>query len=466
MSQIQKLDSLIVKIIKEELDELTVPSKDGKLTGVTNSNSRTQAQKALQRGETVDFVDPTKMKKEENEEEMQDTQLESMPTGTEIAGQVAEIVEKLKAMSEGSDDPKKRKLAEKIVKQMQSAKAALEALTAHEVMLEEKDQEKQTKAAEKHRDRIEKIFKGIVKDENIVNRLKDKLSAEDIVTLTKKLKDKGKELDEEKLARIVLNRSLKEGWSVKKKVDTEQLDEGFKEIIATALITLASMTPAKAQQTASSIASNVPKEKVSAMTQDIKAADNKAELTSVIKSYSDDTEDIKIDANISKPSGYVPLTVQQREDWNEYLNSLGKEAGSPELDKGVPTAGRQKLDAYLKANPNSSLNNFQSQDALIKSIQYEMQVMRRGDNASDLGLDPVELKAMQNLLLKTRKPFMMVNRSKMDGNPGQFTTQEYYPVFGGVGTDYKKAIPGIYKTLVLKHNIKDIDGQDISKPAK
>ena len=145
------------------------------------------------------------------------------------------------------------------------------------------------------------------------------------------------------------------------------------------------MTPAKAQQTASSIASNVPKEKVSAMTQDIKAADNKAELTSVIKSYSDDTEDIKIDANISKPSGYVPLTVQQREDWNEYLNSLGKEAGSPELDKGVPTAGRQKLDAYLKANPNSSLNNFQSQDALIKSIQYEMQVMRRGDNASDLG---------------------------------------------------------------------------------
>lgn len=226
------------------------------------------------------------------------------------------------------------------------------------------------------------------------------------------------------------------------------------------------MAPAKAQQTASSIASNVPKEKVSAMTQDIKAADNKAELTSVIKSYSDDTEDIKIDANISKPSEYKPLTVQQREDWNEYLNSLGKEAGSPELDKGVPTAGRQKLDAYLKANPNSSLNNFKSQDALIKSIQYEMQVMRRGDNASDLGLDPVELKAMQNLLLKTRKPFMMVNRSKMDGNPGQFTTQEYYPVFGGVGTDYKKAIPGIYKTLVLRHNVKDIDGQDISKLAK
>jgi hypothetical protein len=224
------------------------------------------------------------------------------------------------------------------------------------------------------------------------------------------------------------------------------------------------MAPAKAQQTASSIVSNTPEPKVAAMTKAIKSADTTAELASVIKSYSDDTEDIKIDANIPKPSGYKPLTVQQREDWNKYLNSLGKEAGSPELDKGVPTAGRQKLDAYLKATPNSSLNNFESQDALIKSIQYEMQVIRRGNNASDLGLDPLELKAMQNLLLKTRKPFMMVNRSKMDGNPGQFTTQEYYPVFGGsAGTDYKKAVPGIYKTLVLKHNVKDIDGTDITK---
>jgi len=217
------------------------------------------------------------------------------------------------------------------------------------------------------------------------------------------------------------------------------------------------MSPAKAQQTASSLASNIPASKVSAMTQDIKNADNKEELTSVIKSYSADTEDIKIEENIPKPSGYVPLTVEQRNDWNSYLKSLGKEAGSPELDKGVPTLGRQKLETYLKANPNSSLNKFKNTDALIKSIQYEMQVIRRGDNASDLGLQPNELKAMQTLLLKTRKPFMMVNRSKMDGNPGQFTTQEYYPIFAGAGTDYKEAMPVIYRTLDKVHNIKKID---------
>lgn len=226
-------------------------------------------------------------------------------------------------------------------------------------------------------------------------------------------------------------------------------------------MTLSFLTPAKAQQTANALASNVPASKVSAMTQDIKNADNKAELTSVIKSYSDDTEDIKIDANIPKPSGYVPLTVQQREDWNEYLKYLSDPkrdlAGSPELDKGVPTKGRQELDTYLKANPSSSLNDFSSQDALIKSIQYEMQVIRRGDNASDLKLQPNELKAMQTLLLKNRKPFMMVNRSKMDGNPGQFTTQEYYPTFGDTGTDYKEAIPGIYRTLDKLYNIKKID---------
>jgi hypothetical protein len=154
---------------------------------------------------------------EENEQEMQEPNMEQQqPTGTEIAGQVAEIVEKLKAMSEGSEDPKKQKLAAKAMKQMESAKAALEALTAHETMLEEKDQAAQEKNAEKHRKNIEKIFKGIVKDENIVNRLKEKLSAKDIAALSKRLGEKGKELDEEKLARIVLNRSLKEGW-VKKK---------------------------------------------------------------------------------------------------------------------------------------------------------------------------------------------------------------------------------------------------------
>jgi len=212
MKQTEKLDNLIVKIIKEELDEkrISLVTKDGTEKGLTPE--QIAALKNTKTGDSVSYIKQGSTMQQENEKEMQDTQLESMPTGTEIAGQVAEIVEKLKAMSEGSDDPKKRKLAEKIVKQMQSAKAALEALTAHEVMLEEKDQAEQTKKAEKHRKNIERIFKGIVKDENIVNRLVAKLGIEDIVTLKKRLSTKGTELDEEALARTMLNLSLKEGW--------------------------------------------------------------------------------------------------------------------------------------------------------------------------------------------------------------------------------------------------------------
>ena len=214
MKQTQKLDALISRIIKEELEEETYAGPEAIAAMKNNSkykklNALTQkdAEVDLRRGGSV---------KLENEEEMQEPDMEQKPKASEIAGQLAEIMEKLKSMAEG-EDPKKGKHAAKVMKYMESAKAALEALTAHETMLEEKDQAEQTKKAEKHKKNIEKIFKSIVKDENIVNKLKDKLSTDDIVALTKKLNDKGKALDEDALARIVLNRSLQEGWEVKKK---------------------------------------------------------------------------------------------------------------------------------------------------------------------------------------------------------------------------------------------------------
>ena len=214
MKQTQKLNALISKIIKEELEEkkLSFFTPDGE------SDSLTSAQKAeLKNTKSGDSVEYKKPGQAEAAEEMQEPeQMEQKPKASEIAGQVAEIMEKLKSMAEG-EDPKKGKHAAKVMKYMESAKAALEALTAHETMLEEKDQAEQEKKAEKHKKNIEKIFKSIVKDENIVNRLKDKLTPKDIAALSKKLGEKGKELDEEKLARIVLDRSLKEGWAVKKK---------------------------------------------------------------------------------------------------------------------------------------------------------------------------------------------------------------------------------------------------------
>jgi hypothetical protein len=215
MKQTQKLDALINRIIKEELEEETYAGPEA-IAAMKNNSKYKKLNPLTQKDAEVDLKRGGSVKLE-NEKEMQEPDMEQQPTGTEIAGQVAEIVEKLKSMSEGSKDPKKQKLAAKAMKQMESAKAALEALTSHETMLEEKDQAEQEKKAEKHKKNVEKIFKGIVKDENIVNRLKDKLSTKDIAALSKKLGEKGKELDEEALARIVLNRSLKEGWAVKKK---------------------------------------------------------------------------------------------------------------------------------------------------------------------------------------------------------------------------------------------------------
>jgi hypothetical protein len=250
----------------------------------------------------------------------------------------------------------------------------------------------------------------------------------------------------------------------KKKVNSEQINEGVKDALLGALMSLSFMTPAKAQQTANALISNIPASKVAAMSQDIKSADNTADLSSIIKSYSSDTEDIKVDSNIPKPSGYKPLSVEQREDWNKYLHYLGDKAGSANLDKGAPeTQGMKELKAYLQANPNSSLSKFGNPEDLIKSIQYEMKLIRGGKEFPQL--TPFELKALQTLLLKNRKPFMMVHKSDSDGNPGQYTTQEYYPLFG-TSADYKKVINIVYKTLVRGHNITTVDGVNLEKMIK
>lgn len=249
----------------------------------------------------------------------------------------------------------------------------------------------------------------------------------------------------------------------KKKVEPQQIDEGVKDAILGALMSLSFMTAAKAGPIAANLASNIDSSKVSSVVKSIKSADSTTELSSIIKSYSPDTEDIKVDANIPKPSGYKPLTVQQREDWNKYLFYLGDKRGDPDLDRGVPTKGRQLLKDYLEKNPNSSLNDFENQDDLVKSIQYEMQLIRRGTEFP--GITPFELKVIQTLMLKDRKPWMMVNRSKTDGNPGQFTTQEFYPSFSG-SADYGNRMNTIYNTLVHIYKIKTIDGKDITKYAK
>lgn len=214
MKQIQKLDSLIKKIIKEELEEKRLfVTQDG--TERTMTSTQKQELSKLSSGETVNIKKQGQVGKtqEGSEEEMEvaDTEvLENEVKASDIAGQVSEIVDKLKTMAEAKEDPKKQKLAAKAMKQMESAKAALEALTAHEMMLEEKKQAEEEKEAEKHVKGFKKHLTKLVKEPAAVEKIASKMDAKKMAELKKKIKSG--ELDEEKLARVMLQHSLKEGW--------------------------------------------------------------------------------------------------------------------------------------------------------------------------------------------------------------------------------------------------------------
>ena len=206
MKQIQKLDNLIKKIIKEELDErdtMFISSKDPK--------KGEMRKKAATAGISVIEDDPTDPSSDKLKEKSEDTEvLENEVKASDIAGQVSEIVDKLKTMAEAKEDPKKQKLAAKAMKQMESAKAALEALTAHEMMLEEKAQAEEEKEAEKHVKGFKKHLTKLVKEPAAVEKIASKMDAKKMAELKKKIKSG--ELDEEKLARVMLQHSLKEGW--------------------------------------------------------------------------------------------------------------------------------------------------------------------------------------------------------------------------------------------------------------
>jgi hypothetical protein len=205
MKQTEKLDNLIVKILKEELDE----KKLSFITSTGDSDSLTPEQiaqlKNAKPGDTVKYSKPGQTKEASEEKDV----LENEVKASDIAGQVSEILDKLKTMAESKDDPKKQKLAEKAMKQMESAKAALEALTAHEMMLEEKRQKDQEKLAEKNLKGVRKHLTKLVKEPSIVEKISSKMNAKRMAELKSKMK---KELDEEQLARVMLQQSLKEGW--------------------------------------------------------------------------------------------------------------------------------------------------------------------------------------------------------------------------------------------------------------
>jgi hypothetical protein len=160
-------------------------------------------------GDTVSYTKAGQAK-EASEEEQKKEVLDNEPKASDIAGKVSEILDQLKTMSEGGKDPKKQKLAARAMKQMESAKIALEALTAHEVTLEQKEEEGNQKNAQKHVAKFKKALTKLVKEPAAVEKIAAKMTPEKMALLKKKMKND--ELDEEKLAKVMLQHSLKEGW--------------------------------------------------------------------------------------------------------------------------------------------------------------------------------------------------------------------------------------------------------------
>jgi anti-sigma28 factor (negative regulator of flagellin synthesis) len=82
------------------------------------------------------------------------------------------------------------------------------------MMIEEKAQAEEEKEAEKHVGKFKKALTKLVKEPAAVEKISAKMTPQKMADLKRKMKSG--ELDEEKLARVMLQHSLKEGW-VKKK---------------------------------------------------------------------------------------------------------------------------------------------------------------------------------------------------------------------------------------------------------
>ena len=158
-------------------------------------------------GVTVVEDDPTDSSSErlKLETEMDSTET---PLSHDLAGKIAEVIDGLKAITESPKDKKHAKYAEKVMKHIGAAQAALEALTGHESILEEKDAAQAEKDAEGHLKGIRKHMSKVIKDKETLDRIMNKMPVGKAMELKKAA---GGELDEEKVAKAMLKYVIKEG---------------------------------------------------------------------------------------------------------------------------------------------------------------------------------------------------------------------------------------------------------------
>ena len=202
MTQIEKLNNLIKKVLKEELEEV-----DKMVVQKNDPKKGKKIQAAQAAGVTVVEDDPTDSSSErlKLETEMDSTET---PLSHDLAGKIAEVIDGLKAITESPKDKKHAKYAEKVMKHVGAAQAALEALTGHESILEEKDAAQAEKDAEGHLKGIRKHMSKVIKDKETLDRIMNKMPVGKAMELKKAA---GGELDEEKVAKAMLKYVIKEG---------------------------------------------------------------------------------------------------------------------------------------------------------------------------------------------------------------------------------------------------------------
>lgn len=123
------------------------------------------------------------------------------------------------------------------------------------------------------------------------------------------------------------------------------------------------------------------------------------------------------------PDNYAPLTPDQRQQWNDFLDFVGKQGlgGSAKLDARDQKLGLGLLQQYKKANPNFAIT-----PQMIPNIQYDQWQLRKGDSFP--GLTPEQLKYVRSGL---NPAYMQRPVSDTDGWLGSLTSKQYYPTATG-----------------------------------
>lgn len=130
-------------------------------------------------------------------------------------------------------------------------------------------------------------------------------------------------------------------------------------------------------------------------------------------------------ASLVAPQGYKPSSLQQRKDWNSFLDYLDTQGvqGSTTLDKRDQNLWKSQMDTYRKANPNTTIDsNF------VPFAQYEGALIRGGQEVPGVA----SKKVVDNFQSVFAEPWRK-NVSPVDGWVGSVTSKMYYPRQRGQG---------------------------------